>query len=237
MKTVALLTGRGQNTMRDKNVQDVCGHPVLYYPAKAARLAKNVDGWYVSSDDDKILNAAHDIGYGKIVRPKELALPTSQHVDAIRHALTVLGEQGIHPEILVVMLANNVTIMPQWIEDCVDMLIKDPSLTSVVPVYREMDHHPMRAKKMDTNGILSTFMDLQGKKVSTNRQDLEPCYFLSHNFWALRVKLSVELCDGEGPWSFMGKNTRGYVVDESIDIHEEFDLKKAEHWVEKHWAE
>ena len=30
MKTTALLTGRGNNTLKDKNVLDILGKPVLY---------------------------------------------------------------------------------------------------------------------------------------------------------------------------------------------------------------
>ena len=33
MKTIALLTGRGNNTLKDKNILDILGHPVMYYPA------------------------------------------------------------------------------------------------------------------------------------------------------------------------------------------------------------
>ena len=43
MKVTALLTGRGNNTLKDKNILDVLGHPVLYYPAHAARMAKSID--------------------------------------------------------------------------------------------------------------------------------------------------------------------------------------------------
>ena len=33
MRVTALLTGRGNNTLKDKNILDCLGHPVLYYPA------------------------------------------------------------------------------------------------------------------------------------------------------------------------------------------------------------
>ena len=33
--TVALLTGRGNNTLKDKNILEVCGKPLLTYPAEA----------------------------------------------------------------------------------------------------------------------------------------------------------------------------------------------------------
>lgn len=37
MRVTALLTGRGNNTLKDKNILDCLGHPVLYYPAQAAK--------------------------------------------------------------------------------------------------------------------------------------------------------------------------------------------------------
>ena len=86
MKIVSLLTGRGNNTLKDKNILPVLGKPLLYYPAMAAKSCKMISDFYVSSDDEKILNAAAACGYRKIKRPDELALPTAQHVDAIIHA-------------------------------------------------------------------------------------------------------------------------------------------------------
>ena len=58
MKVAALLTGRGNNTMKDKNVRLVLGKPLLYYPAMAAKSCDLITDFYVSSDDEKILNAA-----------------------------------------------------------------------------------------------------------------------------------------------------------------------------------
>ena len=54
MKVVALLTGRGNNTLKDKNVLPVLGKPLLYYPAMAAKACNLISDFYVSSDDDKI---------------------------------------------------------------------------------------------------------------------------------------------------------------------------------------
>lgn len=76
MKIVALLTGRGNNTLKDKNVLPVLGKPLLYYPAMAAKSCELITDFYVSSDDDKILNAAAQCGYKKLcVRKNWLYLP------------------------------------------------------------------------------------------------------------------------------------------------------------------
>ncbi len=235
MKVVGLLTGRGNNTLKDKNVLDVLGHPVLYYPANAGKKASLIDEYYCSSDDEKILTAAEKIGYERIVRPLELAMPNSQHIDCIMHALKVMEERGCKPDILVVLLANNVTVKSEWIDKCVKIMQDDMSISSVVPVYEDNDHHPLRAKTVDKNGNLQMYEKGITGKVSTNRQDLPKCLFLSHNFWVLNVRdlLSDEV--GQPPWDFMGNKIVPFEIDKSIDIHEEIDLYIAKEWVKENY--
>jgi CMP-N,N'-diacetyllegionaminic acid synthase len=232
MKCVALLTGRGNNTLKDKNVLPVLGLPLASYPARAAKKVSHISAFYVSSDDDKILQAVAAEGYKKIVRPKELATPTAKHIDTLFHALNYMKENdNIVPDILVVLLANSATVKSEWIADAIDVIVADNSISSVVPVYREQDHHPYRAKRIGADGYLEPFFDFSGKTISTNRQELEPCYFLSHNFWVLNVKRSIYGEGGQQPWTFLGYRTLPIIVDESIDIHCEEDIVRTEKWV------
>jgi CMP-N,N'-diacetyllegionaminic acid synthase len=231
MKVIALLTGRGNNTLQDKNVLEILGHPVLYYPARSAKKAKCIDDWYCSSDDERILSAAQEEGYKRIVRPAELAMPSSQHIDCILHALGVMRQENNLPDICVVLLANNVTIKSVWIDRCVDMMKEDPLVTAVVPVYEDNDHHPLRAKSLNADGTLSMYEKGITGKVSTNRQDLPKCFFLSHNFWVLRTAFVLSGGEGQQPWGFMGNVIRPYIVGESIDIHHEEDLFLAQQWI------
>ena len=239
MKIYGLLTGRGNNTLKDKNVLELLGKPVLYYPANAAQKCKVLEKLYCSSDDEKILSEAEKLGHTPIVRPAELALPTSQHIDCIMHALKVVEERGDGtPDILVVTLANNITIKSDWIEKCVEMMKEDMSISAVVPVYEDNDHHPLRAKTVDENGRLQMYEKGITGKVSTNRQDLPKCYFLSHNFWVLNVKKLYE-SDGNGqpPWAFMGNNIAYFEIDESIDIHKPVDLLIAKEWLKENYTD
>lgn len=239
MKVYALLTGRGNNTLKDKNVLDLLGHPVLYYPAYAALKSPSVDKLFCSSDDEIILTQAEKLNHKPIVRPAELALPTSQHVDCIMHALKHMEESGEGtPDILVVTLANNVTIKSEWIEKCIAMMKADMTVSAVVPVYEDNDHHPLRAKTVDENGRLQMYEKGITRKVSTNRQDLPKCYYLSHNFWVLNVKKLYE-SNGEGqqPWAFMGDNIAYFEIEESIDIHKEIDLIIAKEWIKNNYTD
>ncbi len=231
MNCVALLTGRGNNTMKDKNILPVLGRPLLYYPASAAKGCEYITDFYVSSDDEKILCEAGKLGYKAIKRPDALALPTSQHIDAIKHAITVMHEQNCYPDILVVLLANAAIVKTSWIEESIRLMNERGQLSAVVPVMEEMDHHPYRAKRLREDGCLDTWFDFGGKSISTNRQDLPLNYVLCHNFWTIRLVNGELPQTGQQPWTFMGENVFPIVVDESFDVHELEDLLRTEEWL------
>lgn len=232
MKIVALLTGRGNNTLKDKNVLPVLGKPLLYYPAMAAKSCKLISDFFISSDDTKILNAAVECGYQIIERPHELALPTSQHVDAIRHALVVMKQRGVEPDILVVLLANSGIVKSEWIEESIEHIVRNNEISASVPVLLEMDNHPYRSKRLREDGCLDTWFDFKGQQVSTNRQDLPMNFVLCHNFWTLNLQKSIYSKEpGQLPWTFMGNNIKPIVVQESFDVHEEEDLIRTEKWL------
>lgn len=130
--------------------------------------AKTIDSYYCSSDEQKILDAAQEEGYTPVVRPSELAAPTSQHFDAIMHAISVIKEKEELADILVVILANNVTIKSQWIDKCVKMMQDGMTISAVVPVYKDNDHHPLRGKRV-VNGRLEMYEQSVKGKISTNR--------------------------------------------------------------------
>lgn len=237
MKVTALLTGRGNNTLKDKNVLDILGKPVLYYPAHAGARSQLITDKYCSSDNEEILCAAEKEGYKAIVRPKEMALPTSQHIDCIMHALRVMEQDGKVPDILVVLLANNVTIKTEWIDNCIRLMESDDKITAVVPVYEDNDHHPLRAKTLNKDGMLEMYEKGIDGEVSTNRQDLPKCYFLANNFWVLRVDWLKSGKKGQQPWGFMGNNIIPYKINESIDIHKEIDLYIAKEWIKENYCD
>lgn len=150
------------------------------------------------------------------------------------HGLKEIAKRDEMPDILVVTLANNVTLKTEWVDDCIDMMINNMEISAVVPVYVDNDHHPFRAKKMNKDGYVEPFERNMPNKVSTNRQDLEQCVFLAHNIWVLNVKKLIQgNGDGQPPWNFMGDNIKPYYIEESLDIHIARDLLLAQDWILK----
>lgn len=233
MQITALLTGRGNNTFKDKNVLPLNGHPLLYYPATAAKRSKYITQFYVSSECEKILTEASKCNYKKIIRPNNLSTPNALHHDVLKHSIQVMGELEHKPDILVVLLANSATVKTSWIDDCIQLLIDRPSMSSVVPVIKDQDRHPYRAKTISAKGgVLESFFDLSATEVSSNRQQLPVCYYLCHNFWVIRLDQDGLPSEGEPPWGFLGKGVLPYEVDEAFDIHTLGDLERASRWLD-----
>lgn len=232
LRITALLTGRGNNTLKDKNIMTVLNKPLLGYPCEAVKKSAYVQDFYVSSECDKILTTAENFGFCPIRRPEEFSLPTAQHEDVINHAVEYLKKKNVKPNILVVLLANSVTVKTEWIDACISHVLNDKNVTASVPVYKDLDHHPFRAKKVNDEGYLEPFFDFNGQEISTNRQDLPSSFFLSHNFWVLNLD-AVRSGVGFKPWAFMGDKVKFYEVEEAFDVHCEEDIMRSEKWVKR----
>lgn len=165
-----------------------------------------------------------------ILRPKHLSLPQSQSVDVVRHTVEIITLE--HPlDILVVQHANVGTIHKGIIDECIRQLLKDTSLSAVVPVHEKSEYHPYRAKTVDSEGLLQPFFDFGTTPVSGNRQDLPVCYFFDHSIWVLRVENSIYSEDGQAPWTCMGSRIKPYITKGCFDVHSLEDLKATEEWI------
>ncbi len=233
MANIALITGRGGSSFKDKNIREVCGIPAVKYPGIAAISSGIFDQKFCSSDSDNILNTCIELDYEPIKRPDNISTATSLHIEAIDHAIKEITLRGIDIDFLYVFLANNVCTTPEMIKQSWDILQSDNTITSVVPAYREYNHHPLRAMKLNESKDLESFVQGIDQKTSSNRQDLKPSYFLCHNFWAIAVKRQKDGWTGNAPWPFLGNKVKLLEVEQLTDIHNEEDLKKSEEWVRR----
>jgi CMP-N-acetylneuraminic acid synthetase len=229
-RVAALMIGRGGSSLKDKNVLPVLGVPLLLWAAAAAHRSRYVSRFYISSDDDKILSTAGRAGYTPIRRPGELASATAQSCDAVRHALNIIEQDGAI-DILVVQHANVGTITEQQIDDCIDILMSDPTLTAVVPSHDKAEYHPMRAKRVMADGTLEPFVSGDGK-ISANRQDLPKCLFFDHSFWVLRGRTAAFDPEGQGPWNCMGRRISPYETHGCLDVHDIEDIDRTAAWIQ-----
>lgn len=230
---VALIIGRGNNTLKNKNILPVLSRPLLHWGGLAAKTSKYINRFYISSDCDKILSSASELNFKLIKRPDELSLPTSQSSDAVKHAYDIIKKES-KVAILVVIHANVGTISSNMIDECIELLLNDNNLSSVIPSHINDEHHPYRAKKINNEGQLVNLFDFEKMNVSANRQELDTCVFFDHSFWVLDALKGIENSEnGQLPWRVMGSNILPYLTKGCFDVHSLDDIQKTEDWLIK----
>ena len=73
-QVIAIILARGGSKgIPRKNVLDFAGHPLVAWTVIQAKLSKEVDEVYISSDSDEILEIADKYGAKTIKRPEEIS--------------------------------------------------------------------------------------------------------------------------------------------------------------------
>lgn len=232
VRSACLITARAGSSFKDKCLQPVLGTSSLDRAIQASLSCDLFDQYYVSTNCPKISQKCVSNGFTLIDRPEKLCSDTAAHIEVINHALTCFTSI---PDSLCVILPNNPFVSVDLLIRSSDLLQSDPFITSVIPIYQDNDHHPLRSIVLDTKGILRSYGSYHGiadnKYLSTNRQGLQPSYFAAHNFWFLKVRLltspsnEIRLVeDGDPPWSFFGSKSMPLIMPFSHDIHTETDI-------------
>ncbi len=85
MKIVSLIPARkGSKGIKNKNLIDLCGKPLIYYSIQAS-INSLVEETWVSSDSDEILKTSKQLGSKTIKRPKNLSKDKSTSESALIH--------------------------------------------------------------------------------------------------------------------------------------------------------
>ena len=226
----SLVIGRKGSSFKNKNVRFVYGFPLVMWPCAAARRSKYINKFYCSSDSDEILEVCEKLNYIPIKRPNHLAKPESQSCDAVRHAVKFIEENLKKKiDILVLQHANVGTITEHMIDACIDLLMKNPNATAVIPSHQKSDYHPARAKILNSDGFLE--QAIEGKS-SANRQDLNAAYFFDHSFWVIRGEF-FKRRDGQSPWNCMGNRILPFETQGCFDVHSQEDLDLTANWLKE----
>ena len=90
--TAIILARGGSKGIPNKNILEFLGKPLVAWSVIQAKLTKEIDDVYISSDSDDILNIAERYGAVKIKRPDEISGDTAKSEEAILHALDIIGD-------------------------------------------------------------------------------------------------------------------------------------------------
>jgi len=245
MTVVALMLGRGGSTgFPGKNLYPMLGRPLMAYPLIAAQQSKHVDAAYVSTDAEEIMDVAREYGADVIVRPPELATPEALGEDAYRHGYEVIAEElaarGEEIELMALLFANAPNVTGEMIDRGVELLRADPTLDSAISVSRYNMWSPLRARRLNAEGVLEPFVPFEtfGDPATLNcdRDSQGDVWFADFGITLIRPKwLQPEwLAQGLLPQRWMGQRIAPIESWGAADVDYDWQIPVAEFWLKEH---
>ena len=95
-KILALIPARGGSKgIKNKNIIDLCGKPLIDYSIVAAKKSKYIDDIVLSTDSEIIAKVGKQCGAEvPFMRPESLAQDKSKSIDVVVHAIDTLKKQN-----------------------------------------------------------------------------------------------------------------------------------------------
>jgi len=152
-----LMIGRsGSRGVPGKNSMCILGRPLITYPIMAARESKETGDIFLSTDDEELKRIASSYNAYIIDRHPSLCTDTALVEDVIVDGHAEMTRRLGTFDIFVLLFCNNATITPGIIDRGIAALVEDEALDSAVSVSPYNEFSPVRAKRIDENGILQS---------------------------------------------------------------------------------
>lgn len=225
LNILAVITARGGSKgLPGKNIKLLGGKPLLAYSILSAQESSLITDLILSTDDEAIAAVGKEWGVEvPFMRPPELANDTAGHLEVMQHAVAFMEEQrGIRYDFVVILQPTSPFRLVEDIDLTVQKLIDTGADSAVSMVELESSAHPIKAKKMEGDRVLSYCIE---ESPGTRRQDFPVAYKRSSAVYAMRRDLLME--KGE----LYGEVIVGHVVPQnrSIDIDDPLDWVKTEY--------
>lgn len=204
-----------------KNIRLVADRPLIYWSIEEAKKSNLLSHYYVTTDDDEILEVATSLGALVIERPDELAQDNTPMIPVLQHLCREVELlNGITYDYILLMQATAPMRTCADIDKAINILTSGDSFDSLVSVYQVDDCHPSRMYTCE-DGRLIPFYD---EPVGSLRQDLLPIYHRNGAIYMASRKLLMEQN------KLISENALAYVMSKanSVNIDSEDDLRVAD---------
>jgi CMP-N-acetylneuraminic acid synthetase len=224
MDILALIPARsGSKSIKDKNLRQVGGKPLLAWSIEHALAARTVTRTIVSTDSPRYAEIAKAFGAEvPFLRPDEISGDLSTDLEVFEHALHWLQvHDAYRPEICVHLRPTHPVRKPEDINRMVEMLVQDPTLDSVRSVVNAPET-PFKMWFRNADGLLSPIIQSEIREAYNQpRQALPPTYLQNASIDVVRTQVIQE------QRSMNGRRIHGYVMDSIYDIDDEAQLERA----------
>ena len=220
MKNIAIIPARsGSKGVKDKNIKELCGKPLIAYTIEAAIKSGEFDEVMVSTDSEKYAKIAKKYGAEvPFLRSAVTASDTASSWDMVEEVLNCY--RGLGKEFDSFCLLQPTSPLRTSGDICEAYnLYYDRADLAVVSVC-EAEHSPLWCGHLPESRELVDFIDTTAQK---RRQDCGQFYRLNGAIYIVNVKLF------EVKKNLYQKGSFAYIMSQerSVDIDTEIDFKLA----------
>ena len=219
---VNILARSGSTGIKDKNIADLDGKPVLWYSITEALKSKYADDICFSTDSPKYADLAKEIGlHVPFLRDPKYARKETTAADASRWtALKYEKFSGKKYDYIVDFMNSNPFKIVEDLDACIEILHKNKKADTVVAVNRVWDGHPDRIKQI----LKGEIQDWPGtkEKLESLRQELKPpAYIRSGSVYAMKRHVLIDEINRRGKISipYILPDERVCNLDEPKDLY------------------
>ncbi len=224
MNILCIIPARcGSKGIKNKNIIDVCGKPLIAYTIEKALNLKNnnlIDKVIVSTDCDTIANISINLGAGvPFLRPKDISNDKAKSIDFILHAINFYEQKDINYDAILLLQPTSpirdIKILKKSIE-----IFKNDDANSLISVYKEEYINDLVMYRNINNKSLKPLNELHNKGV--RRQEHGSVYVRNGSVYITKVaylKKEKQIISNKPLFIEMNKNSSI-----NIDTHEDLDL-------------
>lgn len=220
---LGLIPARGGSKgIKDKNIVDLCGKPLISYTIDAAKKSKYIDDVVISTDSEKIAKVANEYGAEvPFLRPESLATDTAKTIDAVISAIEMLQEMGRTYDILVLLQPTQPLRTSYDIDEALEKFLQneEKGLVSIC----QANESPLLVRSLNENGEMKKLLEISS---TCRRQDMPTFYKINGCIYINSISsIDNELSFNDNPIPYIMPKER------SIDIDEMEDLILAEYYL------
>ena len=148
------------------------------------------------------------------------------------------AEQGEVIELMVLLFCNAATILPETIDEGIEVLRNNPEYDSAVTVSCYNMWSPLRARKIESDGLLQPFVPFETfgdpKTLNCDRDSQGDVWFADMGVSIVKPRCLENLEEGLLPQKWMGQKIYPLKQWGGCDIDNEWQLPGLKHWLKKH---
>ena len=215
-KIIAIIPARsGSKGLKDKNIKELNGKPLIAYTIEAALESKVFDKVFVSTDSEKYAEISRKYGADvPFLRSAENSTDRAGTWEVVKEVLAKLEEKY---DIVILLQPTSPLRTAQNIKEATDLFF-EKNADSIVSV-TETDHPIFWCNTLDENLSLKDFVK---KEFNKNRQDLPKSYTLNGAIYIIKENLFEDL----SKLNLYGDNSYAYIMERenSVDVDGELDF-------------